>query len=96
MKHKLWYLQYTKEITKEVFVQIIDALKSQGLKAGKNVCDYNLTYKDFIRGGYLRSWKGQENDPIKEGEFGTDNNDQSIENEIFIRDIKQEVNYEIY
>ncbi len=97
-----WYLQYNSDITEDIFNKIISTLISKGFSPFIH-CGFKHEYYQFKNSGYIRSYLGEGELSGTENPnftyFCIDNNDQGIDNEIFVDDILNlEINptYEIY
>jgi len=71
-----WYLQYTSEITKELFDKLVDKLDP---KKFRQHCNFTMTYENFKESCYIRTGiNGDGNSSEWEGKWSIDNNTQSI------------------
>lgn len=89
---KKWYLQYTPEITEELFNNILLVLKQNDIKPYIH-CGFNISYSKFKEKKYLRSGEG---DPKDLSMYCIDNNTQGGGRELFIKDFLLEEIYQIY
>ena len=71
-----WYLQYTSEITKELFDKLVDKLDP---KKFRRHCNFTMTYENFKESCYIRTGINGDGDSSEwEGKWSIDNNPQSI------------------